>query len=413
MSKQNTFIFLSVWIVLTQTFPPSKLLFSFSNSLMFGIYILATLVLFPSLFTKRSIIALIVYTAISFFYYLSGNAFFDSINAVITIPLVMISGLLMAEYAFNYDFSYHFSIAIIYTVLLSNIIMAILSIPQIVVSPDIIRYTSVGNNYEGEEVNRFVWVMQYQTVHGLPLLFAPMVFLCRKMYATNKIRVVLLALVILLLFYVLFRSNAATAFLMSVLMIAIGLMFKMEKFDKKSFSKIALVGIVGVLLMQPAILSPIVDSIQGVMDPSGASYKRIGQLRDNLLYGDSEGDLELRQDLYATSSQLFLESPILGTSTPERISRHTWIVDRFALFGILFIIPLILVFVYHIKSVYPKLIHTKVIYSTSVACLLTMLFLKNDFAQGTWFYGFAYLPLLCRYIDYSIDLNKNKKTKIK
>jgi len=147
------------------------------------------------------------------------------------------------------------------------------------------------------------------------------------------------------------------------------------------------------------------------MDPSGASYYRIEDIKNSIVYGDVDGDLGTRQNLYSSSFDLFLSSPLWGTSSPHFVSRHTWIIDRLAVFGLLFIIPLVLVFVSIFKSVYPTLRHTKVIYICCFSCLVLMLFLKNDFGQGTWLYGFGYLPLLCRYIDYVDDNNKLRQVR--
>lgn len=408
MFRHRLFYIISIWLVLTQTFPPINLFFPFGEAIKFIAFVVISLVLFQSLLTRRSVAALLVYGLMVFVYYLMGNAFFDTINSVLTVIPVMLSGLLIAEYALKYDKEYKYSKMIIITVLLCNVIMCFLTIPQIMLNPNIVR-TSSREDYS--DLTLFYWIIQYTTVHGLPILFAPLTFFCRRSFHKNKFLFFLLLFVILLLFYVVFKSNAATAFLMSAIMIIVGYLFNNEIINKKLVIRLIAVGLFGLLIMQPFVMEPILNTVQNYMDPSGASYYRIEDIKNSIVYGDVDGDLGTRQDLYSSSFDLFLSSPLWGTSSPQFVSRHTWIIDRLAVFGLLFIIPLVLVFVSIFKSVYPTLRHTKVIYICGFSCLVLMLFLKNDFGQGTWLYGFGYLPLLCRYIDYVDDDNKLRQVR--
>lgn len=401
---------ISIWIVLTQSLPPLNLIFPFSNSFLFAVYIVITFFLFPRLFTKRSILSLFAYVLLTYLYHLSGNSFFSTINSVITVPLVMMGGLLMIEYAYSYDYDYKYTKTILYTIIAANVFMTILSIPQIEDDPDIIRKTSNIDKQVGYEAVISLRVMSYQTVHGIPLLFAPLAYLCRLLFRKNKKSFILWVLITFLLFYIVFRSNAATATLLSLGILLISFLFNLGGFNKKRILQLGIIGFGGFLLLQPVVLSPILDTLQGAMDPSGASYKRVGEIKNDIVYGEKEGDWAKRQDLYQSSTRLFLESPLFGTTTPDKISKHTWIIDRLALFGLVFIIPLVFVFVSTIKRSYHNLHHSKLIYSCGIVCLLILLYLKNDFAQGTWLYGFAYLPLLCRFVDFEmIKYNRIKK----
>ena len=409
MFKHWVILIVTIWLVLTQTFPPINLVLSFGDTIKFVVFVVIALILFPSLLTKRSVVALFIYTAIAFIYHLSGNAFFDTINSIVTVIPVMLSGLLIAEYALKYDKTYMYSRIIIITVILCNVIMCLLSIPQIMQDPNIVR-TSSREGYI--DLSMFYWIIQYNTVHGLPILFAPLTFICRRTFFKDKRLFYPLLLVILLLFYVVFKSNAATAFFISAIMVVVGFLFNNENINKKLIVRLSAVGLLALLVMQPFVMEPILSTIQTYMDPSGATYYRIEDIKTSIVYGDVDGDLGARQDLYSSSFNLFLTSPVWGTSTPELVSRHTWVIDRLAIFGLLFIIPLVFVFVNIYKSVYPTLRHTKVIYICGFFCLVMMLCVKNDFGQGTWLYGFGYLPLLCRCIDY-VDEKPNKSHYIK
>ena len=401
MNRHIIFYIIAILFVLTQTIPPVNIIMPFNPSVEFAVFDVITLLLFSNLLLKKSVIAMFLYGLIMFLYYLAGNAFFDTIATVIVPFLVMLSGLLLIEYTLAYDNkNYVFTRIIIMVVIFSNIIMTIISIPQVFLIPNIIRPSSQDLIYGEEE---YYWIIKYATCHGLTFFFAPLMFLCRKTYHNNKWLCLFWFLVSALLLYIVFLSNATTPLLISIVMIVFGLVFKGEKITNKTVWAIILVGIVFLFVSQPKVTVPIINTAQQLMNPASRNYTKMDEIRDAVIYGDSDGDLGARQDLYATSTDLFIESPLTGTYSPERISHHSWIIDRLACFGIILFIPIFLIFYFHIKSTYKRFTHTKLIYSISFLGFIIMLILKNEFGAGTWLYGFAFLPVLCRYIDYVID----------
>lgn len=405
--KHHLFLVISILLVLTQTLPPFNALIPVRDSIIYSIYIVFSLVLFPSLITRRSLIALFVYIFILLLFYLLGNSFYEDVNAVLIEPFTMLVGLIFIEYALKYDGEYKFTRWIVFSFVIADVIMSIISIPALQIQPNIIRMSGKRDVYEMYS-NLFSFVIQYQTVHGLPFLFAPLIFLCRKCFKGNKKMFFFWGTVTMILFYIIIRSNAATSLILSALMIIIGFLFNIERFSGKIVARLVILGVLFFIFMQPSIVDTLLSSVQEQMDPDGMSYKRMGELKESIIYGESEGDLESRQGLYNQSLTLFIESPLWGTSSPERIGMHAWVIDRLALLGLLFIGPLIAVFRHFYIVVNHNLKHTKVIFTCGFASMLLLLSLKNSFGQGSWLYGFAFLPLLCRYIDFVVD-NKMSK----
>ena len=368
-----------------------------------ALFVGATLLLFPKLFTKRSVIALFVYGLLSFIFFLLENAFFSSFSVVIVPFLCMLSGLLIAEYAIQYDKNYDYTKMVILLVLGCDVLMSLITIPKLWERPDLIYGMNINSEMSTADRSYYSFVISYQTIHGLSLLIAPLVFLCKKELRLNFNSFVIFTLITIVLLYIVIVSNGTTALLVSLLMATIALFINVEKFNKKNIKRLIFIGALGFLLIQPSVLSPVLSFIQGTMDSSSGNAAKIGSIQDKLLFGESTGDLSIREDLYSNSANLFLESPIWGTSTPQLIGLHSFILDRLALYGIIFIIPLVFVFFYNYNNMYKSLRHTKVIYVFSIMGMIFMLYMKNDFEQGTWLYGFAYLPLLCRYIDYITD----------
>lgn len=406
MAKHSIYHIITIWFLLTQTLSPFNILFPFNPSVHYAVFDVATIILFPDLLTRRSILALVVYTIVAYFFHLSGNAFFDTIATVVVPFLMMLSGLLIAEYALKYDRKYQFTRIVIYVVVIANLFMIMISIPQVMVTPNIIR-PSVQEFVFG--VREQYWIIKYSTCHGLAYLFAPLIFLCRRSFRKNKVFFLFWVLVSLFLFFIVFLSNATMPLLISMLMIVLGLIYNNERFTTKSIRGLIITVLLSVFLFQPSVSIPIINTMQSMMDKNSNNYRKMEEMKYSIIHEDSEGDMERREELYNTSTKLFIESPITGTSTPQLISRHSWFVDRLACFGLLCFIPVIFLFVFHIKDTYRQFRHTKVVYSIGVIGFLLMLFMKNEFGAGSWLYGFALLPLLCRYIDYSIEQKFIKK----
>lgn len=405
MNRHILFYILTGFFLLTQCFPPINLIIPIGGAEKLAIFVIGTMFLFPSLLTKKSIIWMFVYGLLTFFYYLLGNAYFDSIGSVIVPFMAMMSGLLMSEYAIEYDDHYKYSRLVVLIAIVSNIVMALLTIPQIMINPNIVRVSELlMDDTEVFGSTLSYWITGYHTIHGLPCILAPMVFLCKRIFKTNKKQFLISIAPLLILYYLIFKANAVMSFLISTIVVVMSLLFsKHERFNRAIITRVVIVGSLSLILTSPKVLVPLINATQNMMDESGATYKRLNEIKDSIVYGESSGDLAARQDLYGRSQDLFWESPISGTSHPELISRHTWLIDQLACFGILFIIPLVMVFITHIKKMYNSLCHTRVTYVLGVAAYLLMLYLKNSFGIGTWLYAFAVLPILCRYIDFVID----------
>lgn len=408
MSRHLLFKTLTIWFLLTQCFPPYFYFVHMGGALTLAGFVGGATLLFPNLLGKKSILAMLVYGLIMYLYYSNGNAFFDSFSSVIVPFLSMMSALLIIEYVLKYDSNYSFTKLAIFEVVILNLLMILISIPQLLINPNIIRGAST-SGIEGKEQQIYYWIVSYATVHGIPLLMAPLSFFCRKLFSISKKAFWIWSGIVVLLYLIVFLSNATTAFIVATMMIAVGAFFSFEQFTSKNLIKLIFVGSLAFVLTLPPIIVPILDVAQSMMNPSADNYSKVDEMKDNLIYGEATGDYAIRQELYDRSKKLFWESPITGTDRPNMISNHTFIWDRLALYGIFMVIPLVMIFVFNIKGVYHKLHHTKVTYMMGIAGFLFLLYMKNEFGTGTWLYGFTILPLLCRYIDREIDVIKKDK----
>ena len=401
--KHTLFKWLTIWFLISQLFPPYAAFVPINGALALAVFCGVAIVLFPNLLKSRCIFWLLVYHAICLLQYMFGNAFYPTIKHVLPPLLTMLSAMLLIEYMYRYDYNCKLTKIIFFESLSLNVIMTFLTLPQLAINPNIIRAASILMEDGGEETQMLSFLMSYDNIHGLTFLFAPLAAITRMFFQRDKKKNgVVLGLITLLLLYIVFRSNATTPLILSIGAAVGGVLFWGSRIDRKIINKVLLIGILALAFLNKPVLVGVIDYAQSFMSVSDANYQKMDELRAKLLTGRAEGDWGYREKLYDTSSKLFLESPIIGTSTPDKVSRHSFIVDRLALMGILGVIPLALFFLNAIKDSARRLNESKITYYVSIMILFVMLCLKNEFGFGTWLYGFCLLPVYCRYIDYLI-----------
>lgn len=397
--KHYIFRTIAVLFIITVVIPPVNLILPLGESIRSGLVVITALLLFPNLFLKGSVIALILYSTEILIYFLLGNKYFDSINIVLSTFSVLGSSIILTEYIIKYDKSFNFSRLSILIIVIAAILMGIISLPQLDNNPFVIRdIYSDGISGETSLSRLLYFIISWGTVTSLPFLFAPMVNICKKTYKSKKFRFLFWLLSVTFLFYLVCRSAVTTSMVVGAVMILLGLVIGYEKFNKKNITRLLVMGGLAVVLTSPVIVVPVISFIQQNIESEDTS-KRLGEIKDVFEYGETGGDLGARNELYNQSIDLFWDSPLTGTDTPEKVGKHSFFIDRLAIHGVLFIFPLVLFFIVTIKRIYRSLKYSKVIYILGLASFLFLLFFKSDAYTEIWLYGFFALTAICRYID--------------
>lgn len=400
--KHTIFKYLTIWFLVTQIIPMYSRFVPIHGAIDIAIYVCATIFLFPDLLKTKRVLWLTAYSAIMGLLFISGNRFFEGLGNYIVPTLAMYSGLLLCEYVFKYDSTYSLTKTVFFCATSFCVLMAIISIPQLWIQPNLIRGASIFAAETGTDMQEAFWILNYGTVHGLPFIISPLFFISRK-YLSEKnkwyIRIIPFTAFIILL-YVIYLSQATTATLVAFLMFAASFFFYSQVINRQTIGRIIIICMFGSLVLNDTILIGMLETAQVTMDSSGSNYKKIDEMKSQIQYGDTDGDLGSRYELYDTSWKLFGENPLFGTSNPANISHHTFLVDRLALLGIVFVIPLILLLITHFKYVFNNLQDGQICYILGFGAFMILIYLKNEFGTGTWFFGFALLPIFCRYMDY-------------
>lgn len=410
--KHRLFLIAAIWLLLVVLFPPLNYIFPFGYAIKYAIFMAVALLLFPKLLFKRSMVILIVYTVETFFYYLIGNDFFKSVNDVVTPFFAIGATLILIEYTLNYDLHYKFTKKTLLISIVALIGISLISIPILLINPMIIRLAySVSSKGDQDVAALSSFLISWETINGLVYIMAPMVFMCKKALRWDKYRFFFWLFALLLFYFVLLISNVATPFVISTLLILISFFFSYERFSQKVFVKMGALSIVMMFLMNPSVMVPTISFFQEHME-RGSTYTRLEEIKYTIINGKASGnDMEKRNEHYEQSWNLFLESPLIGTTTPKKIGHHSYLLDRLACHGIFLIIPFVLLFYEQYKKVYKTLIHTRVIYIWGVLSMVFLLIYKGE-SDTNYLCGFFLLPAMCRYIDSFVESNiKIRKTK--
>lgn len=114
-------------------------------------------------------------------------------------------------------------------------------------------------------------------------------------------------------------------------------------------------------------------------------------------------DFEGRTNLYKRSLEGFMDSPLFGG---EKNGGHNFFLDRFALYGVMGMIPFISMMYIRFRDAYYFISpNARVTYLICILGFFALGFLKNMSGIDYWTYMFVYIPCILKYTD---TLNSKK-----
>ena len=114
--------------------------------------------------------------------------------------------------------------------------------------------------------------------------------------------------------------------------------------------------------------------------------------------------MNVRYGLYEDSFYAFAKSPIIGTDNRDELGGHSAILDRMGAFGLIGIIPWLLVMIWLSRYNYKQMPHkARDFYLVGLFCFVAMMVLKNMSYFYVWFTFMVLLPCMLTF-----DVEKNK-----
>lgn len=259
--------------------------------------------------------------------------------------------------------------------------------------PDAIRARATMEYIGGEE---FLYATpDYAMVYGLALIFP--VLLQKFKNSEQRKDKILYLIYAALSFYIIAVSQFATALIIAIVGTLVFLLLSMAG-NKRIFILLILAFLilyVHITKMDIEFLNMLSDSVDGTW------AEKLQDISESLAGSSLSGSLSDRNDLYQTSLETFLKSPLLGIMAYSNgeLGGHATAIDILGLSGLMGFVPFVLTYIYNFKRVCRTCNYEKN-KAAIIACnieFIILVFTKNIITSLSVFFAFFVLmPLILK-----------------
>lgn len=269
-------------------------------------------------------------------------------------------------------------------VAISSIVLIGLSllyvIPMAISNDNLLR----GNEVRGEF--HIFGIPSYALIHAYMLIIPGIMY---GMKQQDKIKKVLLFLSLVLVFLTIFFSYVTTTFLISIAMIALGLLYHED--NNKLILRIVGAVMLVVLVYATGLFEWFLNGLVSIFDGTASQNKMI-ELRAMFLGQDIEGGVfDERQSLHMNSLKAYRTNPLFGS--PE-VGNHSTLLDRLGGLGLVGFIPFACMLWNQMRSSYFFLCdkESKYYYLLSIGAVLVYMYNKGLFGGEGWLFLMVLVP---------------------
>lgn len=258
----------------------------------------------------------------------------------------------------------------------SLFLLAFISLPFLIAEPGLNR-TFHSMKAEGLEVPVYSYfTISYAMVHAVPILVIPLFFLYKS--AESKLSKVLLIAAIVSLYVTTILSNASTPMFMLLMYVLFVLIYNPEQPLSRNAIKIAGALFLVFILYYSGLIISFLESFQawvrGTMQES-----RIDEVISFLENGETEGDMNEREDRYNISLDAFLSHPLSPEYNINNIGKHSYLIDHLAAMGLIAFIPFALLLFYQYRMPLKYLGNERGYYIMAYSAFIFLACAKNFF----------------------------------
>lgn len=287
------------------------------------------------------------------------------------------------------------------------LILIILSIPTIILlqlDSDLLRnsISATENNPGLADAMSASGIVRYGVIEAVPFLIPFLVFYIKT---ENKLSYKLLLVLFLALeYFILVRASFATSLILASAAIVLALIGS-GRSNKKSV--LAIVAIIVFFSLNKQLLVFSLNSVKPFF-VNTAIYNKITDINNSIVYGEMDGEVAGRGELYNKSWNNFLDNPVLGNAKKADTGGHSFFIDRLSYFGIVGTLPFFLFLYYTFKNHYSLISkERKFYYLIGVFTFIILGFSKNVSGIEPFLYVIVFLPGLA----FSIPLNEKMNFK--
>ena len=354
--------------------------------------IMLSVILVPEFFRSKIFLWSVFYAAIVYMNHLFGDAYTE--DKLILDGLTMISCGCLSYYYLLHDDTKSKRLLIILSLVIVGVDM-LGTLLMYMVDPEIVRSDQmIANGGDNESTLPFYryGMVEYDVLHGLPVLIPPLVMWIRNKKTSFVWKVVSgLALVCLLI--LLYIGDATTPILLALFAVVVSLLI-VQNNHKKSVQRMVVISLLASpFLVSDSFMLGILSSASKVT--SGELQKKIEDASAGIKYGGLEGDAGTRYELYEHSFNAFIENPIWGGDDLDKLGGHSALFDRLGSFGLLGSIPWVIVIVLFIRFIYKYIPYrARDYFIVGSFCFVALMILKNMSYFYTWFTFMVLLPCM-------------------
>lgn len=247
-------------------------------------------------------------------------------------------------------------------------------------------------------------------VSGYSLIYAVVILLIaifpllldRKKIGISRKYFFIIMTLFFLFFYLIILSNYFTALIVSI----VGLLSIFILYKNKNMFVFLLLFSSFYFFFKNEISIFLIDTMSSFIQEDGITYKRLGEIKLNLLTGATTESLDTRSDVTSNSIDLFFENPILGyasTSVREfnldRLGQHSYVLDTFALYGLFLGIYSFWILWMPFHSRISKRYSYKLrVYSCTVGIVFISLITFNNMTASMGYMAFFVFPTVFAYL---------------
>lgn len=386
--------FLLILVIICFSFYPTRALPIMRGGVTpYFVGIVLSVLCVPSFFKNRCSYYVLAYIFVVFLNHFLGNKALPTIGATLTESI----GVYLPAVVFFLSMTRKGDIynkLLLYSFLIILGVFAYQSYQMDQMMPGIIR--SVVHMEDESEVEVFLMLglAPYALPHALPVLIPPCIMVIKrpdKMYH----RVIALAFLICIIILV-YLSQSFGAFVLAFFTLLLSLLIR-EGGLKKNIKLLIISAFFVLILAGDTVQVTIIEFFRGFFDTGSKMYEKLTELLVGVL---SEGEQAVssvsgnRGNLLELTIRAILRNPLFGVNDLS-YGRHNALLDRWACFGLLGFIPLIL-FIYNIiKQTIKKIPYNlQSYYLISVVSSLIMMSTKNMMGWYQWVCFILIMPLM-------------------
>jgi O-antigen ligase len=395
-------------VVIGKTFLPSANLAIYRNDyVVYAIGVVTCILLSLDFFRSRIFFVLACYVVILFL-----NYFFESFINLGNILSESFTIIVTACFCFNlFGNNYDKRLANCLTLLFGVIIVvySIMTYIFYISNPGIMRAAAMARNYETYHPYFLRGLAPYSFPHALTCII-PALVLGIKNKHINPMKRWLSVMLLILSLVLIYITQATGALIVAVVAIILSMIVKIGNAHKSVIPVVITSIFLLPLVISPEIQKWTIGLIERLIGDDNFYSHKIEELEASVYGVEYEGDIAYRGSLLGETIDAILTHPFLGVSDMS-YGEHNALLDRWAEYGLIGLVPLLLGMVWLIKRCSRHLSKDVLIfYYIGIASSFLMMLTKSMFGWHQWFAFLIVLPVMIRF--FSVETN-NKLINVK